>query len=381
MHITKLICLSTILATLAPMQAQRRDKPSDAAASRASGTLAVFDKQSIREQKRILTAVRAAVGTIKDDYLSSLRKAAASRDLKGKKPKTRQKRNSAATAAKESGDRPFPVRSEYAFGFRTTLDIKPEKRQSRTRREAAARRAELEAMLRGYLPDLDKTLAALLRSLDHDRSADALSRLFETWRNGSESFYHALDRTAGTQDSLFFYDAMLDDFVLRCVPKKHPDYKKLRGNHNEAHDMLHRSFLAYRQYRALREAVALSLLLPQDVPLPKSLGRYERAGTGQYSIRQQVALLLRAHKQDVAAVVDAIRKTAPPLPETLWAGTYDPFPAFSALVDSKREALLSFADHTDKVLAQQDESRSNLQRRVAAIARTALRKQLGEKAD
>jgi hypothetical protein len=145
--------------------------------------------------------------------------------------------------------------------------------------------------------------------------------------------------------------------------------------------MLHRSFLAYRQYRALREAVALSLLLPQDVPLPRSLGRYERAGTGQYSIRQQVALLLRAHKQDVAAVVDAIRKTAPPLPETLWAGTYDPFPAFSALVDSKREDLLSFADHTDKVLAQQDESRSNLQRRVAAIARTALRKQLGAKAD
>ena len=86
-----------------------------------------------------------------------------------------------------------------------------------------ARVAELRALLRGFLPDQDLALASMLRELDHDRGADEFSSVLEEWRDGDESFYRALDRTAGTQDSVFFYDAMLGDFIARCVPEDSAD--------------------------------------------------------------------------------------------------------------------------------------------------------------
>ena len=53
-----------------------------------------------------------------------------------------------------------------------------------------------------------------------------MSKLLETWRNGSESFYHALDRTAGTEESVFFYDAMLGDFIKKKIESEKPNLSK-----------------------------------------------------------------------------------------------------------------------------------------------------------
>src|SRR6185503_21020214 len=93
------------------------------------------------------------------------------------------------------------------------------------------------------------------------------------WRNGDESFYEALDRTAGTKDAVFFYDAMLSDFRTQ-FGSGDAGHTLGRGL-QVAHDALHDAFLAYRQYRGFREAVAWSLVLPPGRALPKRLQRYE----------------------------------------------------------------------------------------------------------
>jgi len=208
--------------------------------------------------------------------------------------------------------------------------------------------------------------------MDRSSGAEEFRQLLETWRNGPESFYHALDRTAGTEQSVFFYDAMLEAFVVSCVPKRHDDYRSLRGNLQRSHDALHKSFLAYRQYRAFREAAALSLLLSPEAPMPPALKRYDGAAGSQYSTRQQLSMLLRAAEQDVLAVVSEISKSARPLPETLWDVKYDPFPAFQALVDGKRSEFLKFVSHTDKLAAQERVILVASHRKVAAAAGKAL---------
>ncbi|MEO6597592.1 MAG: hypothetical protein ABIP94_22845, partial [Planctomycetota bacterium] len=65
---------------------------------------------------------------------------------------------------------------------------------------------DVEQALLGLMPGADRALANLLLRLDQDTTADEFAAFLHSWRNGDESFYEALDRTAGTKDSVFFYD-------------------------------------------------------------------------------------------------------------------------------------------------------------------------------
>ena len=56
----------------------------------------------------------------------------------------------------------------------------------------------------------------------------------------------------------------------------------------------------YRAYRSIREVVALTLILPSDVPLPGRLGTlYDHKNAGEYSTRDCIELLLAANQNDV----------------------------------------------------------------------------------
>lgn len=352
-----------------PVEAER------VSAERLEKALDSFKKLPPRSQKTILKAVRSAVDAVEDDYLKSVRACIAEGNKLASKSKlkTRQKRDKSEPTAGWRQHVPFPVEQEYAFGYGKTFEVDPiGKRPPASRRQAIARYASLTAMVHGNLPDLDRAVAALLHRMDRVSGSAEFVRLLEIWRNGPESFYHALDRTAGTDQSLFFYNAMLDDFVVRCVPKGHADYRSMRRDLDKAHDALHQSFLAYRQYRAFREAVALSLVLSPATPLPPSLKRYDDASRSQYSTRQQLGMLLLAAKQDIAAVVSDITECTKPLPKTLWDQKYDPFPAFQALVDGKRSEFLKLTSRTDKLADQARDVLLASRRRVADAACAAL---------
>ncbi|MFN9757722.1 MAG: hypothetical protein ACK58X_15050 [Planctomycetota bacterium] len=263
----------------------------------------------------------------------------------------------------------LPRRVDYRFG----LGVLAAAGDGKALAKAAAGQADpivLRQALHGAAPDADKALAALLRRLDADARGDAFAAFLQGWRNGDESFYEALDRTAGTKDSVFFYDAMLDDF--RGHFGKGDGGQRLGGGLRTAHDALHDAFLAYRQYRGFREAVAWSLLLPPATPLPTRLARYEAKAAGAYSLREQVVMAGEALGHDVDAVVAAVLADAPPLPQPVWSAAYDPYPAWSATFASLQARMIEHAGSTDAFLQRAQARRAALaaalrQRAVAAL--------------
>ena len=190
------------------------------------------------------------------------------------------------------------------------------------------------------------------------------------WRNGPESFYEALDRTSGTKDSVFFYDAMLGDFRTAFVSSA-TDAGPLRTLQG-AHDALHEAFLAYRQYRGFREAVAWSLVLPPDRPLPKRLARYEAKVAGGYSLRQQILMVLAVKGADPRQVTAAIAANAAPLPSPLWSAGYDPYATWSATFQRLLPAMIDAAGSSDAFLAKVETERAELAARIVAAAKKAL---------
>jgi hypothetical protein len=383
------LALAFHLVLAAPfVLAQRPSLGDPATATRSQPTgediekaLTRFGKLSVRAQEKALADVRAAVDAVDDPYLHSIRaviareveKAAKPAKLAAKKPKAGSKGQRPEADGSLWQGVAFPVRQEYVFGRECVVacNAAAEKKSSRSKREAAARQAELRALLYGFPPDLDVALASLLSDLDRDRRADSLSRVLETWRDGEESFYRALDRTAGTAGSVFFYDAMLADFVQECVPADSQDRQRLHGSNDAAHDALHAAFLAYRQYRGLREAAVLALLLPPDQKLPGPLARYERDQPGGYSLREIVTLLLADAEQDIDRVVQLIVASAPGLPEDLWRG-YEPLPALYAAFNERQAAMVARAGHTDRLLEEQSKRRAALHDQLARVAYDAL---------
>ncbi|HKE01595.1 MAG TPA: hypothetical protein VKE69_11340, partial [Planctomycetota bacterium] len=187
----------------------------------------------------------------------------------------------------------------------------------------------------------------------------------DNWRNGEESFYEALDRAAGTPEEVFFYDAMIGDFVSKFGATG-AIAKDLAAGHNA----LHTSFLAYRQYRAFREAAALSILLPPDVPLPSNLRRYEEAPEGALSMRDEIAILLEWKGGDVDAVLAIVASTAP-LPTPLWSRPYDGVGPFHDAFKSRSAEITKTASTAD-LLAKAKQRRAQLGKRVAESTSIAL---------
>ncbi len=329
-----------------------------------------FERLGAKKQEKVLAEVRAAVSRIDDPLLRSIRaRAREVQENPGPPPdKLSAKRPKTTKAPRGHGeDLPFPVQWEYVFG---TQRVKP---PGKTKRAEArdARVAELRAMLLGFPPDLDAARASLLRQLDVDRGADTYARLLTTWRNGKESFYDALDRTAGTREALFFYDAMLNDFRNQCIPDGHPDGARVRRSLQASHDALHKSFLAYRQYRGFREAMVLSLLLPPDTPLPESLSRYEQKPANGYSAREVFVMLLAHEGNDIGKVAELIVRSSPPLPSGLWDG-YEPFGSLYGVYQQLMPEMIEQHGGTDQLRESQDGSRLALKREIARAAFSAL---------
>lgn len=244
---------------------------------------------------------------------------------------------------------PLPLAVQYHSGTGLVEPVAPPKGHRADPGREAAEHA-LRLALLGARPDADRVLAALLRDLDTDRSADRFAAFLESWKNGDETFYEALDRTAGTQDSVFFYDAMLHEYTGAFAKGK--DGKVVLRSLQAAHDALHDSFLAYRQYRAFREAIAWSLVLPPDLPLPEPLRRYEAPVEGAFSLRQQVRMLYAVHGGDPREVVRLVTAHADPLPEPLWSAKYDPYAKWNAAFAAALPTMTERAGNTDAFASQ-----------------------------
>lgn len=242
----------------------------------------------------------------------------------------------------------LPRRVDYRFGLGTIVAAGEAAKAAGKPGAGKADPIVLRQALLGCLPDADKALAALLRRLDVDVRGDAFAAFLQGWRNGDESFYEVLDRTAGTKDSVFFYDAMLDDF--RGQFGKGDAGQRLGGGLQTAHDALHDAFLAYRQYRGFREALAWSLALPPATPLPARLARYETKADGAYSLREQALMACEALDHDVDALVAAALADAPPLPQPVWSAGYDPYPAWTARFTALQARMIEREGSTDAFL-------------------------------
>ena len=332
-----------------------------------------FMSASAAKQKKHLEAARAAAQEAEGPLFAALRQAVtdvvdgkrvASTSKLGKTKKAKR------TAPPAGGAWRFPAAATYRYGF---ARIEPTLHTGgRNEKLEKLRRAPVELMLLGTLPDADLVVADAQARMDHDRSADGFMRFLELWRNGDESFYEALDRTAGTQDSVFFYDAMLADYVSEFGRGKTEAAKQIKKSLDAAHDALHDSFLRYRQYRAFREAVALSLVLPPDVPLPPNLRRYEEKRQGLYSLRQQVTMVLAVQGWDPRRVAARIRGTAQPLPDPLWSAGYDPYPAWDRVFQGAMPEMISASGDTTKFLRGAEEQWLQQANALRLAARAAL---------
>ena len=95
--------------------------------------------------------------------------------------------------------------------------------------------------------------------------------------------------------------------------------------------------------------------LPPDVPLPPRLRRYEEKGQGQYSLRQQVAMVLAVQGWDPRRVAARIKETAPPLPSPLWSASYDPYPGWEQVFQGAMAEMISASGDTTKFLEAAEE--------------------------
>ena len=355
---------ATVLVALSAGGVAQAPAPLDARALEAA-----FAKRSARDQEAIAARLQLAVAELQDPYLDGLRAciadAARPATPRVPSPRVRHPKKKLPHGARAAGDE-FPRSVYYHFGIGTIDPLDPTVTAARTR-ELALHRVQMEQAIGGAIPGADLAIAQLLRTLDTDHSADAFAAFLEAWRNGDESFYEALDRTAGTADSVFFYDVMLDDFVGE-IAARGPEAAKLRKDRNVAHDALHEAFLVYRQYRALREAVAWSLVLPPAQPLPTHLARYELHSEGQYSLRDQVTMLLALEGYDVRNVVARVTADATPLPQPLWSAAYDPASAWNSVFAERIQLMVETAGDTDAFLQL---ARTTLAEKALAITLAA----------
>jgi hypothetical protein len=235
----------------------------------------------------------------------------------------------------------------------------------------------LEQLCHGGPADSELILAGIERKLDVCRERDSYGQWLESWRNfgpnGEESFYEALDRTAGTNEEVFFYDSMLGDFVQRFALEEGK-----RWGTSERHDRNQSSFLAYRQYRGMIEAVAFALVLPPNVPFPRRLMRCDhgQVGTGQYAVRDQVDFMLLDAGGDAALVVEKIAGVlrANPPPPKIWE-RYEPLTAlhqqFQAMLPDLVTRLKVSKDtklSTDEILATARTRRQAIADAVRGVA-------------
>lgn len=348
--------------------------------------VAAYAALSPARQIEVLQAMQQAVAAIDEPYLHELAALADSAraavgDVSGLHFKAAQQHGDDVGA-----DWPLPMRYHYLWGWRAvmaTAELGHEPKESAPRSKprkptedpaaAKLRVAQVRALLQGLPPDADLVVAGILQRLDQDHHADDLARFLEAWRNGEESFYEALDRTAGTKEAVFFFDAMLADFKNKVVHGA--EQIAAMRSLQEAHDALHRAFLAYRQYRALREALALTLVLPPDTALPQRLARYGNDGGG-YGPRELAWALVGVEDRSPTRFLDALVAKAPPLPDPLWGEAYQPWRTPQELFQEHMGEMIEQEHHTDAYIANEKAWRSELAKRIGETARKELSAQM-----
>jgi hypothetical protein len=222
----------------------------------------------------------------------------------------------------------------YRFAERTYFDVAKSKASGPLEPKDVPPEHQLWWLLAGHPPEVELAVAAIQHELDIDRSRDKLSRFLEYWRNGRESFYEALDRTAGTKEAIFFYDSMLAEFVARVAP----ELATARGL-AEKHDRLHQAFLTLRQYRRFIETASITLVSTD--PFPARLKDFEySAVAGSAQVRDALEVLIASHRCDLAAVLQDLKAVleANPMPPTPW-DKYDPPTIFTRWYQENAEKL------------------------------------------
>lgn len=368
--------------------------PIDRQRAAAAAMLAELDK--LDSHKAILDAFRGAsasceVGATRptaSDSKSPEKPGAAKASARVSRPKSTVKKSPSPVDEAVLDRSALPSRVEYCFGQRTILlgdlanhaDAKHAKAASgkasagdHSAQKPTAEDADpiqLRHALLGCVPGADKALASLLFQLDADEGGAEFSLFLQGWRNEKESFYEALDRTAGTKDSLFYYDVMLHDFTGRFA--KGSTGKALKQSLGTAQDALHDSFLALRQYRGFREAVAWSIALPPSSPLPHRLQRYEAKAEGAYSLREQVLMVAECLDYDLHEIVALVLADAPPLSDPIWSKPYDTYPAWNASFLKLQPTMIQMARSTDAMLARATARRTDLADALRKIATTVI---------
>ena len=296
-------------------------------------------------QAKLVAELRHQVATIDSPWLRRVQGfAEAAAKLQSVKVQGMVRQTPQREEASPLAQLPFAIRHEYVWGHRAVLPI--EKRQPLVARSGkdslplplGSPVEDWLAMFRGLPPDLDLAIAGAQAELDQASSADKFALFLESWRNGQESFYRALDRAAGTKEAVFFFDAMLGEFQARFAPKGASELKSLQ----QLHDALHDSFLAYRQYRAMREAAACAAVLPGSVRLPKCLERYDSQKTG-YGLRDDLWILACIDGHDPRPGLQMILAATPALPSPLWStqGKYDALPPFQKAFEARLNAAIA----------------------------------------
>jgi hypothetical protein len=350
------------------------DKPKQKdEAARLNEEVQWFAARSTETQHKILDGIKKSVAALDDPYLKSIAAQAARGAALAKKKEVETKiKTSPEGSLSLAKELPFPIFKDYVFGARI---VRPALGADGKPKDQAGSKVgmgdELRALLQGYPNDLDLAFAACLADVDNDTTADAFALFLESWRNGDESFYRALDRTAGTKGEVFYYDAMLGEFMAKFASGDKKDSIPKKGLQS-AHDALHNGFLTYRQYRGLREAFALSLVLPADVKLPKNLTRYETAPTGQFSLRDDVQMLLALSNGAVDEPTRSLVMGAKPMPSPLWSENYEPLQPFFDAFAKKLDEINAAYGSPQAAIAKYRERRGEASKKIAEIARTAL---------
>jgi hypothetical protein len=387
--------------------------PSLAAQSKAADPIEEVGSMPLDRQRAAAAALLAELGKLDAHkvILDAFRGASASCGIGANRPaapdsKNPEKSSAAKPSARVSRPKPtvkkspspvdeavldrsaLPSRVEYCFGQRTILLSDLANHADAKQAKAAGGKASagdhspqkpapedtdpilLRHAMLGCVPDADKALASLLFQLDADEGGAEFSLFLQGWRNEKESFYEALDRTAGTKDSLFYYDAMLHDFTDRFA--KGSKGKALKQSLGTAQDALHDSFLALRQYRGFREAVAWTLVIPPSSPLPHRLQRYEAKAEGAYSLREQVLMVAECLDYDLHEIVALVLADAPRLSEPIWSKAYDPYPAWNASFMKLQPTMIQMARSTDGMLDRAKTRRAELADALRKIATTVI---------
>lgn len=299
-----------------------------------------------------------------DTYTSSMQSIAA-RDLSVMpqkfKFKFKFKIKKSKTADRAEVSDPALTEIRYEFGSRTFVGLtKKSVAALKHGKNPLSNNCKIMWGSRGCLPDTELIVAQIQYQLDVCRSGDRFMGFLNSWRNGDESFYEALDRTAGTENELFYYDAMLGDFVGQFAKD---DGKK--WDLGTRQNNISQGFLTYRQYRAFIETISWSLVLPPDTPLPAQLSRYDYSSVTRPSLstRHVIDLYLDHNKGDVAATVAVFAKLLAnkPLPDPLWTSNYTPVSYLFERFQADMNVMVQASGvHTDSMLQRINDSRRRL---------------------